>query len=240
MIRVLLADDQAVVRGGLRMILDAQPDIEVVGEAENGHAAVELVREIDPDVVLMDIRMPDLDGIEATRRVLSAPQGPQARVLILTTYDLDEYLYEAIRAGAGGFLLKTAEPHELVGGVRTVASGDALVAPEITRRLLDDFASLPAPGAGVPDVLSELTERELDVLRLVACGKSNGEIAAELFLSAGTVKTHVGHILGKLGARDRTRAVVIAYESGFVRPGEAQERASREGDAAAHAKDRTS
>jgi DNA-binding NarL/FixJ family response regulator len=221
-IRLVLVDDQAVVRGGLRMILDAQPDIEVVGEAETGDEALAVARETRPDVVLMDIRMPDLDGIEATRRLLDEADAG-ARVLILTTYDLDEYLYAAIRAGASGFLLKTAEPHELVGGVRTVASGDALVAPEITRRLLDEFARRPPPGTVVPEGLAELTERELEVLRLVARGKSNGEIARTLFLSAGTVKTHVGHILAKLAARDRTQAAVLAYESGLVRPGEAHE-----------------
>jgi DNA-binding NarL/FixJ family response regulator len=217
-IRVVLADDQTVVRGGLRMILDSQPDIEVVGEAGSGEAAVALVPETGPDVVLMDIRMPGLDGIEATRRLLA--QGGSTRVLILTTYDLDEYLYEAMRAGASGFLLKTAEPQELIAGVRTVASGDALVAPEITRRLLEEFTRRPPPGATVPDVLAELTDRELDVLRLVARGQSNGEIAKELFLSPGTVKTHVGHLLAKLGARDRTQAVILAYECGLVRPGD--------------------
>ena len=220
MIRVLLADDQAVVRGGLRMILESEPDIEVVGEAETGGRAVDLARETAPDVVLMDIRMPELDGIEATRRLLADP-GTRLHILILTTYDLDEYLYEAMRAGASGFLLKTAEPQELIAGVRTVSLGDALVAPEITRRLLEDFARRPPPGAVVPETLSELTDRELDVLRLVARGQSNGEIAQTLFLSPGTVKTHVGHILAKLAARDRTQAVVIAYESGLVRPGEA-------------------
>jgi DNA-binding NarL/FixJ family response regulator len=217
-IRVVLADDQAVVRGGLRMILDSQPDIEVVGEADSGETAVAIVRDTGPDVVLMDIRMPGLDGIEATRRLLA--QGGRTRVLILTTYDLDEYLYEAIRAGASGFLLKTAEPQELIAGVRTVASGDALVAPEITRRLLEEFTRRPPPGATVPDALAELTDRELDVLLLVARGRSNAEIAQELFLSPGTVKTHVGHLLAKLGARDRTQAVIAAYESGLVRPGD--------------------
>jgi DNA-binding NarL/FixJ family response regulator len=221
-IRVLLADDQAVVRGGLRMILDSQADLEVVGEAETGDGAISLARETAPDVVLMDIRMPDLDGIEATRRLLTAADN-RARILILTTYDLDEYLYEAIRAGASGFLLKTAEPEELINGVRTVASGDALVAPEITRRLLEEFARRPPPGTVVPESLADLTERELDVLRLVARGRSNAEIAAALFLSPGTVKTHVGHVLAKLGARDRTQAVVVAYESGLVRPGDADE-----------------
>jgi DNA-binding NarL/FixJ family response regulator len=219
-IRILLADDQAVVRGGLRLMLDSQPDMEVVAEAETGERAVALAAETLPDVVLMDIRMPGVDGIEATRRLLSSPERTP-RVLILTTYDLDEYLYEAIRAGASGFLLKTAEPQELIAGVRTVSRGDALVAPEVTRRLLEEFVRRPPPGSVVPDALAELTERELDVLRLVARGLSNGEIATALFLSAGTVKTHVGHILAKLGARDRTQAVVAAYECGLVRPGEA-------------------
>lgn len=219
MIRIVLADDQAIVREGLRMILESESDLEVVGEAENGRTVIEVARETRPDVVLMDIRMPEIDGIEATR-ALSANPGGTPHVLILTTYDLDEHLYDAIRAGASGFLLKTAEPHELIGGVRTVAGGDALVSPEITRRLLEDFARRPAPGVLVPEVLSELTAREIDVLRLVARGKSNGEIAGELFLSPGTVKTHVGHILAKLDARDRTQAVVIAYESGLVRPGD--------------------
>jgi DNA-binding NarL/FixJ family response regulator len=219
MISVLLADDQAVVRGGLRLILESEPDIEVVGEAENGYQAVEAAARLAPDVVLMDIRMPELDGIEATRR-LRAAQGTGPHVLILTTYDLDEYLYEAIRAGACGFMLKTAEPFELVAGVRTVASGDALVAPEITRRLLEEYARRPPPGTVVPDSLAELTERELEVLRLVARGWSNSEIASGLFLSTGTVKTHVGRILTKLDARDRTQAVVVAYESGLVRPGD--------------------
>jgi DNA-binding NarL/FixJ family response regulator len=221
-IRVLVADDQTVVRGGLRLILDSQPDLEVVGEAANGEDAIALARETRPDVVLMDIRMPDLDGIEATRRLL-AGEDNRARILILTTYDLDEYLYAAIRAGASGFLLKTAEPAELIAGVRTVASGDALVAPEITRRLLEEFARRPPPGSVVPESLADLTERELDVLRLVARGWSNAEIAATLFLSPGTVKTHVGHVLAKLDARDRTQAVVLAYESGLVRPGETAE-----------------
>jgi DNA-binding NarL/FixJ family response regulator len=219
MIKVLLADDQAVVRGGLRLILESEPDIEVVGETENGRQAVEAAASLHPDVALMDIRMPELDGIEATRRLTATGGAPH--VLILTTYDLDEYLYEAIRAGACGFMLKTAEPYELVAGVRTVASGDALVAPEITRRLLEEDARRPPPGTAFPESLSGLTERELEVLRLVARGGSNAEIARDLFLSAGTVKTHVGRILAKIGARDRTQAVVLAYESGLVRPGEA-------------------
>jgi DNA-binding NarL/FixJ family response regulator len=217
-IRIVLADDQAVVRGGLKMILGGQDDLEVVGEAGDGDEAIGRVRELRPDVALMDIRMPGLDGIEATRRICADPVS-STRVLVLTTYDLDEYLYEAMRAGASGFLLKTADPADLVAGVRTVARGDALVAPEITRRLLEEFTSGPRPGADRPDGLEELTERELEVLRLMARGLSNAEIAAELFLSAGTVKTHVAHVLAKLDLRDRVQAVVAAYESGLVRPG---------------------
>jgi DNA-binding NarL/FixJ family response regulator len=217
-IRIVLADDQAVVRGGLKMILGAQDDLEVIGEAGDGDQAVARVRELRPDVALMDIRMPGLDGIEATRRICADPVS-STRVLVLTTYDLDEYLYEAMRAGASGFLLKTADPADLVAGVRTVARGDALVAPEITRRLLEEFTSGPRPGVDRPDGLGELTERELEVLRLMARGLSNAEIATELFLSAGTVKTHVAHVLAKLDLRDRVQAVVAAYESGLVRPG---------------------
>jgi DNA-binding NarL/FixJ family response regulator len=217
-IRALIADDQALIRGGLRQILQAEDDIEVSGEADTGRAAVALTRSLRPDVALMDIRMPDVDGIEATRQIVGDP-ALATRVLILTTYDLDEYLYEAMRAGASGFLLKTAEPYELVSGVRTVSSGDALVAPEITRRLLEEFVRRP-PASTQPEALSGLTEREVEVLRLVARGLSNAEIASLLFLGQGTVKTHVGHILAKLGARDRVQAVVVAYESGLVRPGE--------------------
>jgi DNA-binding NarL/FixJ family response regulator len=219
-IRLVLADDQAVVRGGLKMILGAQDDLKVVGEAGDGDEAIARVRELRPDVALMDIRMPGLDGIEATRRICADPVS-STRVLVLTTYDLDEYLYEAMRAGASGFLLKTADPADLVAGVRTVARGDALVAPEITRRLLEEFTSGPRPGADRPDGLDELTDRELEVLRLVARGLSNAEIASELFLSAGTVKTHVAHVLAKLDLRDRVQAVVAAYESGLIRPGAA-------------------
>jgi DNA-binding NarL/FixJ family response regulator len=216
-IRVLVADDQAVVRSGLRMILEAQGDIEVVGEAADGREAVALARELGPDVVLMDIRMPALDGIEATRRI--AAHGDAARVLVLTTYGLDEYVYAALKAGAGGFFLKTDEPDRLVEGVRIVAAGDALLGSETTRRLIDRFTSGPAPNAPGPPELAELTGREREVLELVAGGLSNAEIAHRLFVGEGTVKTHVARVLSKLGVRDRVQAVVFAYESGLVQPG---------------------
>jgi DNA-binding NarL/FixJ family response regulator len=219
-IRVLLADDQTLVRAGFRAILEMQEDIDVVGEAADGAEAVERARELQPDVVLMDIRMPGLDGIEATRRVLA--NGSQApRVLMLTTFDLNEYLYEAMKAGASGFLLKDAPRDQLVSAVRTIASGDALIAPSLLRRLVEDFVRRPAPGSARPNELSELTERELEVLKLVARGLSNAEIATTLFLSDATVRTHVRHILAKLNLRDRVQAVVLAYESGLVQAGEA-------------------
>jgi DNA-binding NarL/FixJ family response regulator len=217
MTRVLLADDQALLRGGLRMILDAQPDIEVVGEASDGREAVEAARRLGPDLVLMDIQMPVMDGLEATRRIL-AGREPHPRVVVLTTFDLDEYVYEAIRAGACGFLLKSAPPDQLAAGVRAAMAGDALLAPEVTRRLLDAFVRRPPPGAGAPPGLEQLTDRERQVLALIARGRSNREIAAELFLGEATVKTHVNRILSKLGARDRVQAVVAAYESGLVVP----------------------
>ena len=218
MIRVLIADDQALVRGGFRVILESEPDLEVVGEAANGDEAAEAAAALEPDVVLMDIRMPGMDGIEATRRVLAAERPP--RVLVLTTFDHDEYLYEAVRAGASGFLLKNVSPAHLVHAVRTVAAGEALLDPALTRKLLDDFARRPAPGARAPERLQELTDRELSVLRLVARGLSNTEIAGDLFLSAATVKTHVSNILAKLDLHDRVQAAVLAYETGLVRPGE--------------------
>jgi DNA-binding NarL/FixJ family response regulator len=220
MIRVLVVDDQALVRGGFRMILDAQEDIEVVGEAADGREALRQVRELGPDVVLMDIRMPELDGIAAARRLLAAPDAP--RILILTTFDLDEYVYEAMKVGASGFLLKDVEPEQLARAVRTVAAGDALLSPTITRRLIEEFVRRPPAGSGTPAELSELTDRELEVLRLVARGLSNLELAGELFVSEATVKTHLTHILTKLRLRDRIQAVVLAYETGLIRPGDAQ------------------
>ena len=214
MTRILLADDQALVRGGLRMILDAQQDLEVVGEAADGAQAIEHAAALDPDLVLMDVRMPVLDGIEATRRIVAGNGAP--KVLVLTTFDLDEYVYAAIGAGASGFLLKSAPPHQLVDGVRTVMAGDALLAPEITRRLLDRFIRRPPPSGGVPPQLADLTPRELEVLRLIAEGCSNAEIAAALVLTEATVKSHVNHILTKLRLRDRVQAVVLAHRSGLM------------------------
>jgi DNA-binding NarL/FixJ family response regulator len=213
-IRVLLADDQTLVRSGFRMILRAEPDIEVVGEAADGAEAIALSRELDPDVVLMDVRMPNVDGIEATRRIIDGSERAP-RVLVLTTFDLDEYVFEALRTGASGFLLKDAPEEQLVSGIRIVASGASLFAPAITRRLIERFADA-APSAP-PPALRQLTPRELEVLRLVARGLSNAEIAAELVLSEHTAKTHVAHILDKLDLRDRVQAVVLAYESGMVR-----------------------
>ncbi len=218
MIRVVIADDQALVRGGFRMILDAQKDIEVVGEAGDGREALDRARDLEPDIVLMDIRMPEMDGLEATRRLLSG--DGRSRVVILTTFDADEYVYEAMKAGASGFLLKDVRPEQLAEAVRTVAAGDALLAPAITRRLVEQFVRRPPPGSAKPPELAELTERELDVLRLVARGLSNGEIASTLFLTEATVKTHLTRILAKLHLRDRVQAVVLAYESGLVEPGE--------------------
>jgi DNA-binding NarL/FixJ family response regulator len=217
MIRVLIADDQAMVRGGFRMILEAEPDMEVVGEADDGERAVELARQRRADVVVMDVQMPVLDGVAATRRVLSAPDAP--RVLVVTTFDVDEYVYEALRAGASGFLLKNAPPDDLVRAIRVVAAGEALLAPSVTRRLLGDFARQRGAGLGPPAGLDELTEREHEVLRLVARGLSNAEIAERLVVSGGTVKTHVARVLMKLGLRDRVQAVVLAYEHGLVEPG---------------------
>jgi DNA-binding NarL/FixJ family response regulator len=215
-IRIVVADDQALMRGGFRMILDAEDDLEVVGEAIDGTDAVRAVERLHPDVVVMDVRMPTMDGIEATRRVTVSDAPP--KVLILTTFDLDEYVYDALRAGASGFLLKDRPPEELVAAVRIVASGEALLAPSVTRRLIAEFASRPEPVIA-PAGLDELTEREREVLVLMAQGASNAEIASRLFVAETTVKTHVGHVLRKLDLRDRAQAVVFAYESGLVRPG---------------------
>jgi DNA-binding NarL/FixJ family response regulator len=215
-IRVLIADDQQLVRTGFRLILSSEPDIEVVGEATNGREAVAMARELAPDVILMDIRMPELDGIEATRQI--ARDGEAAtRVLMLTTFDLDEYVYDALRAGASGFLLKDVPATQLAAGVRMVAAGDALLAPSITRRLIEEFAASPQ-AADAPAGIDELTPRELEVFRLVAKGMSNAEIATELIISETTVKTHVTRLLMKLGVRDRVQAVVLAYEAGIVSP----------------------
>ncbi|MGD9573684.1 MAG: response regulator [Thermoleophilia bacterium] len=221
MIRVLIADDQALVRDGFGMILDAQDDIEVVGNASDGGEALEQARALRPDVILMDIRMPGIDGIEATRRLCGAEGADGPRVLMLTTFDENEYVYAAMKAGASGFLLKDVRREELVGAVRTVAAGDALLAPALTRRLIEDFVRRPLPGAAPPGALADLTEREVEVVRLVARGRSNAEIATELVVSEATVKTHVARILAKLGLRDRIQVVVLAYETGFVQPGEA-------------------
>jgi len=218
MISVLLADDQALVRGGFRLILDAQEDLEVVGEAPDGRAAIELCRRLRPDVVLMDVRMPLVDGIEATRTVVA--EGLASHVLVLTTFDEDRVVYDALAAGASGFLLKTEPPTRLVDAVRTVAAGEALLAPALTRRLIEEFVRRPPPGDVVPDRLSELTEREREVLALMAGGLSNGEIASTLVVSGATVKTHVNRIFAKLDLRDRVQAVVLAYETGLVRPGQ--------------------
>jgi len=215
MTRIVIADDEALVRGGLCMILEAQADLEVVGEADDGRAVLDRARKLQPDLVLMDIRMPNLDGLEATRRLL-AGAAPHPRVVMLTTFDLDEYVYEAIRAGASGFMLKTAPPDELVRGIRAVMQGDALLAPAITRRLLDRFVERPPRSAGTPPELVELSPRELDVLRLIANGRSNAEIARDLFLSEATVKTHVNHLLTKLRLRDRVQAVALAYRTGLM------------------------
>lgn len=217
MIRVVLADDQALVREGLALILSTQDDIEVVGEAADGDEALAVVRRERPDVVLMDIRMPGTDGLDATRRLLSGP-ATGTRVLVVTTFDLDEYVYEALRAGASGFLLKTAPRAHLLHAVRTVADGHSLLDPALTRRLVERFVRRPPPSGAVPEVLRRLTPRELDVLREVAAGRSNAEVAAALHLGETTVKGHVAHVLAKLGLRDRVQAVVLAYESGFVGP----------------------
>jgi DNA-binding NarL/FixJ family response regulator len=219
--RVLIADDQALVRAGFRMILDAEDDLDVVGEASDGAEAVKLARQLKPDVVLMDIRMPELDGIEATRRIAGLGVDPPTRVLMLTTFDLNEYVYEALRAGASGFLLKDVPPEQLAAGIRIVAQGEALLAPSITKRLIQEFARARPAAPQPPKGLDELTARELEVFKLVARGLSNAEIAQELIVSETTVKTHVARVLMKLGLRDRVQAVVLAYESGIAVPGRA-------------------
>jgi DNA-binding NarL/FixJ family response regulator len=218
MIKVLIADDHELMRSGLRGMLDAQDDMEVVGEAPDGAEAVEQAIRLRPDVTIMDIRMPRVDGIEATRRLQA--QGSPPKILILTTFDLDEYVWEALRAGAGGFMLKDAPPRQLAEAVRTVAAGESLLAPAVTRRLVERYVRTPpAGGTAQRERFSELTERELEVLTLIARGGSNAEIAAELFLSEATVKTHVTRILSKLQLRDRVQAVVLAYETGLIEPG---------------------
>jgi len=218
-IRVLVADDQGMVRAGFRMILEAQPDLEVVGEAADGRQAVEAARRLRPDVVLMDIRMPLMDGIEATRRLAGPGVTDPVQVLVLTTFDLDEYVFEALRAGASGFLLKDLPREELIRAVRVVAAGEALLAPRVTRRLIEEFARRPASAELRPEALGDLTAREREVLELLARGYSNAEIAAELVISEQTVKTHVGNVLAKLGLRDRIQAVILAYEVGLIQPG---------------------
>ncbi len=218
-IRVLLVDDQELVRAGFRMVLDAQPDIEVAGEANDGLRALEVLRSTTADVVLMDVRMPRMDGIEATRHVCAAPDGP--KVIILTTFDLDEYAFSALKAGAAGFLLKDAGPEQLIEAIRAVSSGDAVVAPSTTRRLIDRFVQhIPDESNASAGALDSLTAREDEVLHLVARGLSNAEIAGRLYVSEATVKTHVGRILNKLGLRDRVQAVVFAYETGLIRSGQ--------------------
>ena len=218
MLRVVVADDQALVRAGFRMILQAQPDIEVIGEAEDGAQAIAITGELDPDVVLMDIRMPGIDGLEATQRLLQADE-PRPHVLMLTTFDTDEYVYRALRAGASGFLLKTAPPARLIEAVRTIAAGEALLAPTVTRRLIESFVRRPPPGSADPPELAALTQREVQVLTMAARGMSNLEIAQSLFLSEATVKSHINRIFAKLSIRDRVQAVVLAYETGLVTPG---------------------
>jgi len=214
-IRVLVADDQPLVRSGFRMIIDERPDLELVAEAEDGEQAIALAAELDPDVILMDIRMPTLDGVEATRRLVEA--GSRARILVLTTFDLDEYVYAAVNAGASGFLLKDVRPEQLVDAIRVVAAGNSLFGPAATHRLLDRFA--PPPSGNAATRLDQLTGREREILKLIAQGRSNAELAQQLYLSEATVKTHVSAILRKLAVRDRVQAVIAAYEAGLVQPG---------------------
>jgi DNA-binding NarL/FixJ family response regulator len=221
-IRVLVVDDQALVRAGFSMILNAEPDLEVTGEAANGREAIDAVHALAPDIVLMDVRMPLMDGIEATRRILSGESsGTTAKVVMMTTFDMDEYVYAALQAGASGFLLKDVPPEQLVAGIRAVASGDSLLAPSITRRLIEEFVRRPTqPVLRQPATVGRLTEREREVLQLMAQGLSNAEIAQAFVLSETTVKTHVARVLSKLGLRDRVQAVVFAYETALVQPGQ--------------------
>jgi DNA-binding NarL/FixJ family response regulator len=225
-ISVLIVDDQDLVREGLRMLLEAEPDLAVAGEAADGSQALAQARLLDPDVILMDVRMPQLNGIEATTRLVQG--GSRARILMLTTFNLDEYVYHALKAGASGFLLKDASREQLTGAVRAVSAGETLLAPAITRRLIEDFCRGPAPGSAVAGAAGGLSERELSVVRLVAQGLSNAEIAASLYLSEATVKSHVARILAKLGLRDRVQVAVYAYEQGIVRPGRSAPSPSRE------------
>jgi DNA-binding NarL/FixJ family response regulator len=218
-VRVLIADDQALVRAGFKMILEAEPEIDVIGEAEDGVEAVEMITRLKPDVALMDIRMPRLNGLEATRQIVNGDGDNPTRVLMLTTFDLNEYVYEALRAGASGFLLKDVPAEQLVAGIQVVARGEALLAPSITRRLIEEFAKNSPVERAAPKEIEELTAREFEVFKLVARGMSNAEIAAELIVSETTVKTHVARILMKLHLRDRVQAVVYAYESGLSQPG---------------------
>jgi len=218
MIRVLVADDQALLRGSFRVLLETMPDMTVVGEAGTGREATELARAQQPDVVLMDVRMPEMDGIEATRRICGSAETAGVRVLILTTFDLDSYVYAALRAGASGFLLKDAPPVDLLAAIRVVAAGEALLAPTITRRLIAEFARRPEPAPPPAGTLDGVTGRELEVLRLVARGLSNMEISQQLHVSLATVKTHIGHVLAKTGTRDRAQLVILAYETGLVSP----------------------
>jgi DNA-binding NarL/FixJ family response regulator len=225
-IRILIADDQGLVRTGFRMILDAEPDLDVVGEAVDGREAVDKAKAARPDVILMDIRMPELDGIEATRRIVAEGGEDAPKILMLTTFDLNEYVYEALRAGASGFLLKDVPAEQLADGVRVVAAGEALLAPSVTRRLLSEFAQARPRDAAPPPAFDDLTPRELEVFRLIARGMSNAEVAQELIVSETTVKTHVARVLMKLGLRDRIQAVVLAYESGIIQPGAEEDSAA--------------